>query len=128
MDNKLPNEILHKINDFRVGDDIHWKSKFNDVVNQLNDVEFFCKTHWCSNECNVCNKCHNDYTIELKYDEALKTYLNDYVGRKCSWCNCKILNCKISFVNEQNYYYMLDYWSSSEYSDDDDDYDDDNDD
>ena len=53
MDNKLPNEILHKINDFRVGDDIHWKSKFNDVVNQLSDVEFFCKTHWCSNECNV---------------------------------------------------------------------------
>ena len=43
MDNKLPNEILHKINDFRVGDDIHWKSKFNDVVNQLNDVEFFVK-------------------------------------------------------------------------------------
>ena len=40
---KLPNEILHKINDFRVGDDIHWKIKFIDVVNQLNDVEFFVK-------------------------------------------------------------------------------------
>ena len=23
------------------------------------------------------------------------TYLNDYVGRKCSWCDCKIINCKI---------------------------------
>ena len=41
MDNKLPNEILHKIIDFKVGDVIHWKNKFNDVVNQLNDVEFF---------------------------------------------------------------------------------------
>ena len=42
MDN-LPEEIIDKINDFRIGDDIHWKNKFNYVVNELNNVEFFCK-------------------------------------------------------------------------------------
>ena len=68
MDNKLPNEILHKIIDFKVGDVIHWKNKFNDVVNQLNDVEFFCKTHWCSCECELCNKCHKDYMTPLQKD------------------------------------------------------------
>ena len=40
MDN-LPKEIIDKINDFRIGDDIHWKNKFNYVVNELNNVEFF---------------------------------------------------------------------------------------
>ena len=116
----LPTEVKEKIIDFRVGDDIHWKSKFNDVVNDLNDLMFVCKTHWCSNECELCNKCHNDYTIELKYDEALKTYLYDYVGRKCSWCNCKIIYCKISFVNEKYYYekepgYYLNDYDDSDY-------------
>ena len=100
-------DIKNKIIDFTHGDDKYWKNKFHDVVNELNEVEFFCETRWCCNECNVCNKCFNDYTVELKYDEALKTYLNDYVGRKCSWCSCKIINCKISFVNEKNYYKYL---------------------
>ena len=120
MINNLPDEVVYKINDFRVGDVIHWKNKFNDVVNKLNNIEFFCKTHWCCNECDLCHKCHHDYTAELKYDKALIVYDNDYVGKKCSWCNCKIINCKISFVNEKNYYYMFDMWDSSEYSDDND--------
>ena len=106
MDN-LPKETIDKINDYRYGDDIHWKSKFNDVVNQLNSVEFFCKTHWCSKECELCNECFDDISFELKYDEALEIYLSDFIGKKCSWCNCKIANSKISFVNKKNYYDML---------------------
>ena len=112
--NNLPEDILYKINDFRFGSKKYWKSQFSFVINQLNSVEFFCKTHWCSKECELCNECFNDISMELKFDDALKMYLNDYIGKKCKWCNCKIVDSKISFVNQKNYYDMLDYFSDSE--------------
>ena len=52
MDN-IPKEIIDKINDYRYGDKEYIKNKFNDVVNQLNKVQFFCKTQWTNNECNI---------------------------------------------------------------------------
>ena len=39
MDN-LPEEIIDKINDFRIGDDIHWKNKLHDVIHQSKKIDF----------------------------------------------------------------------------------------
>lgn len=105
----LPPDIIYKIHDFKVGDNTYWNTKFNDVVNQLNNTYFFCETHWCSHLCNMCDKCHTDLTTELNCDEALKEYENNYIGMVCQSCGSVIHKCKISFVNEQNYYHYLEY-------------------
>ena len=110
----LPLDILYKINDFKVGNITYWHTKFNDVVNQLNNTYFFCETQWCSHLCNICDKHHTELTIELTYDEALTEYEHNYIGMVCQSCGCVIYKCKISFVNEPNYYNYLEYLYGSE--------------
>ena len=107
--NTLPDDILYKINDFKVGDVTYWRTKFNDVVNQLNNTYFFCYTEWCCCLCSVCDKKHIELTTPLTYDVALTVYENHYIGLVCRSCDCVIHNCKMSFVNEQNYYHHLEY-------------------
>ena len=113
--NNLPTDILYKINDFKVGDITYWHTKFNDVVNQLNNTYFFCEIEW---SCRLCNICDEDFftelTIELTYDQALTEYEHNYIGMVCQSCGCVIYNCKISFVNEQNYYHYLEYLYGSD--------------
>ena len=37
----LPEEVIHKINDFRIGDHEYWKNEYNKVMNQLEDINVF---------------------------------------------------------------------------------------
>ena len=117
----LPTEIIDTINDFRVGDKQYHKQQFNNVVNQLHNVSFYCKTCWTNKDCNLCYNNHTEFTVELNYDDALKTYLNDFIGRRIQSCGCVIASRKLSFVNQRNYYDELianNYYSetNSDYS------------
>ena len=105
----LPTEIINKINDFCVGDTAYHKKKFINVVNQLNNVSFYCKTCWSNKDCDLCYDNHTEFTFELPYDDALKTYLYDFVGRTIDSCSCFINSRKLSFVNQNRYYNELEY-------------------
>ena len=66
----LPTEIIDTINDFRVGDKQYHKQQLDNVVNQLNKVEFFCQTRWCNCDSHLCSGCFNEFTVEINYDDA----------------------------------------------------------
>ena len=66
----LPEEVIHKINDFRIGDHEYWKNQYNKVMNELVYVPI-CR--YCNRRCRdfpdgvilvdkLCKICSNDYT------------------------------------------------------------------
>ena len=95
--NSLPSEVLSKINDYRYGDKVFWKSKFNNVVQHLiHESVFQYELCWNSESC---ERCQGDDLLEfgnlVRYDLCYQFYLDNYVGMVNPTCQCVVKYCKI---------------------------------
>ena len=67
-------------------------------------------------KCNISEVQHQSLKQNgvLVLENALTEYEHNYIGMVCQSCGCVVYNCKISFVNEQNYYQYLEHLYGSE--------------
>lgn len=78
-------------------------------IEELKNQKFYCETHWCPIYCNH-RESHEDYTVELNFEEALDRYIRDVPGRESesSGCRCFITRRRLLLVNDI-YYKKLAY-------------------
>ena len=105
----LPEEVVENIKDFMNGTNRYWRKQYNKVVKDINNLKFFVFTEWSNEFCNLCRYNDCEFTIEIDYDEALKTYYQDMNKTFNFGCECIIKDCKILPVTD-NYYVALDYY------------------
>ena len=115
----LPIEVVENIKDFMNGTNIYWRKQYNKVINDINNLKFFVFTEWSNQFCNLCRYNDCEFTIEIDYDEALKTYYQDMNKTFNFGCDCIIKECKILHVSDYyydalNYYYPDDLCSDDE--------------
>jgi hypothetical protein len=104
----LSDNVLELINDFKCGDDLYWKLRFNEVVREISETEFFTEIIWNIDSCRVCDFLReSEIRLPNKYNSSYHISVSEYKG-KPRWyidCGCFVKQCKIYYAGRDECIY-----------------------